>query len=84
MTALGLRWFRSKVYEHREPGRCFMLHGVLARFFFCRGKRLSRATGAHGLGLFEAAIAARGKIRRADAKSDAHADRSDSGKSSID
>jgi hypothetical protein len=38
-----------------------MLHGVPTWFFFNRGKRLGRATGWHGLGQFEAAVAARGK-----------------------
>ncbi|SOE67834.1 hypothetical protein SAMN05446635_3146 [Burkholderia sp. OK233] len=42
----------------------FMLHGVSTWFFFYRGKRLGRATGWHGLGQFEAAVAvARDKIR---------------------
>lgn len=64
--ALGLRWFHSNVYEHRELGRRFMLHGVPTWFFFHRGKRLGRATGWHGIGQFEAAVAAaRVKIRAA-------------------
>ena len=43
-----------------------MLHGVSTWFFFYRGKRLGRATGWHGLGQFEAAVAvAREKIRAA-------------------
>jgi hypothetical protein len=28
IRALGLRWFHSNIYEHRELGRRFMLHGV--------------------------------------------------------
>lgn len=41
-----------------------MLHGVSTWFFFYRGKRLGQATGWHGLGQFEAAVAvARDKIR---------------------
>ena len=41
-----------------------MLHGVPTWFFFHRGKRLGRATGWHGLGQFQAAVAAaRDKIR---------------------
>lgn len=64
IRALGLRWFHSNVYEHRELGRRFMLHGVPTWFFFHRGKRLGRATGWHGLGQFEAAVAAaREKVR---------------------
>ncbi|WP_433695353.1 thioredoxin family protein [Paraburkholderia phenoliruptrix] len=64
IRALDLRWFHSNVYEHRELGRRFMLHGVPTWFFFYRGKRLGRATGWHGRGQFEAAVAAaRGKIR---------------------
>ncbi|CAB3715932.1 hypothetical protein LMG22037_04360 [Paraburkholderia phenoliruptrix] len=64
IRALDLRWFHSNVYEHRELGRRFMLHGVPTWFFFYRGKRLGRATGWHGLGQFEAAVAAaREKIR---------------------
>ncbi|HYS65848.1 MAG TPA: thioredoxin family protein [Paraburkholderia sp.] len=64
--ALGLRWFHSNVYEHRELGRRFLLHGVPTWFFFHRGKRLGRATGWHGLAQFEAAVAAaREKIRAA-------------------
>ena len=63
IRALGLKWFHSNVYEHRELGRRFMLHGVPTWFFFHRGKRLGRATGWHGLGQFEAAVAAaRGKV----------------------
>jgi hypothetical protein len=58
IRALGLKWFHSNVYEHRELGRRFMLHGVPTWFFFYRGKRLGRATGWHGLGQFEAAVAA--------------------------
>jgi hypothetical protein len=58
IRVLGLRWFHSNVYEHRELGRRFMLHGVPAWFFFHRGRRLGRATGWHGLGQFEAAVAA--------------------------
>jgi hypothetical protein len=56
IRALRLRWFHSNVYEHRELGRRFMLHGVPTWFFFHRGKRLGRATGWHGLGQFEAAV----------------------------
>jgi hypothetical protein len=64
IRALGLTWFHSNVYAHRELGRRFMLHGVPMWFFFHRGKRLGRATGWHGLAQFEAAVAAaRGKIR---------------------
>jgi hypothetical protein len=63
IRALGLKWFHSNVYEHRELSRRFVLHGVPTWFFFHRGKRLGRATGWHGLGQFEAAVkAARGKI----------------------
>jgi hypothetical protein len=58
IRALGLKWFHSNVYEHRELGRRFMLHGVPTWFFFYRGKRLGRATGWHGLAQFEAAVAA--------------------------
>ena len=66
IRALGLRWFHSNVYEHRELGRRFMLHGVPTWFFFHRGKRLGRATGWHGIGQFEAAVAAAlAKIRAA-------------------
>ncbi|ALP62070.1 MULTISPECIES: thioredoxin family protein [Paraburkholderia] len=66
IRALGLRWFHSNVYEHRELGRRFLLHGVPSWFFFHRGKRLGRATGWHGLAQFEAAVAAaRAKIRPA-------------------
>ncbi|HEX7934611.1 MAG TPA: thioredoxin family protein [Paraburkholderia sp.] len=66
IRALGLRWFHSNVYEHRELGRRFMLHGVPTWFFFHRGKRLGRATGWHGLGQFQAAVAAaREKVRAA-------------------
>jgi hypothetical protein len=64
IRALGLRWFQSNVYEHRDLGRRFLLHGVPTWFFFHRGKRLGRATGWHGLAQFEAAVAAaREKIR---------------------
>ncbi|CAG4902374.1 thioredoxin family protein [Paraburkholderia saeva] len=66
IRALGLKWFHSNVYEHRELGRRFTLHGVPTWFFFYRGKRLGRATGWHGIGQFEAAVAAaRAKIRAA-------------------
>ncbi|MFM0152514.1 thioredoxin family protein [Paraburkholderia sediminicola] len=84
IRALGLRWFHSNVYEHRELGRRFMLHGVPTWFFFYRGKRLGRATGWHGLGQFEAAVAAaREKIRAANAVGSA-ANGEKSGKSSAD
>jgi hypothetical protein len=67
IRALGLRWFHSNVYEHRELGRRFLLHGVPTWFFFHRGKRLGRATGWHGIAQFEAAVAAaREKIRAAE------------------
>jgi hypothetical protein len=80
-----LQVVHSNVSEHREPGRRFMLHGVPAWLFFHRGKRLGGASGWHGLGQFEAAVAtAREKIRAVNAKADAHADGSDSGKSSTD
>jgi hypothetical protein len=63
IRALGLKWFHSNIYEHRELGRRFALHGVPTWFFFYRGKRLGRATGWHGLGQFQAAVAgAREKI----------------------
>jgi hypothetical protein len=66
IRALGLKWFHSNVYEHRELGRRFVLHGVPTWFFFHRGKRLGRATGWRGLAQFEAAVsAAREKIRGA-------------------
>jgi thiol:disulfide interchange protein len=85
IRALGLRWFHSNVYEHRELGRRFMLHGVPTWFFFHRGKRLGRATGWHGLAQFEAAVAAaREKIRPANAAGGSQADGADSGKSSAD
>jgi hypothetical protein len=85
IRALGLRWFHSNVYEHRELGRRFMLHGVPTWFFFHRGKRLGRATGWHGLAQFEAAVAAaREKIRSAKAAGGAQADGADSGKSPVD
>jgi hypothetical protein len=63
IRALGLKWFHSNIYEHRELGRRFALHGVPTWFFFYRGKRLGRATGWHGLGQFQTAVvAAREKI----------------------
>ena len=91
IRALGLRWYHSNVYEHRELGRRFMLHGVPTWFFFHYGKRLGRATGWHGLAQFEAAVAAaREKIRAAKlakaakASGDAQADATDTGGSSVD
>jgi hypothetical protein len=82
---LGLKWFHSNVYEHRELGRRFMLHGVPTWFFFYRGKRLGRATGWHGLGQFEAAVAAaRDKIRAVQAAGGAQAGGTDLDKSSPD
>ncbi|MFM0296703.1 MULTISPECIES: thioredoxin family protein [Paraburkholderia] len=87
IRALGLKWFHSNVYEHRELGRRFTLHGVPTWFFFYRGKRLGRATGWHGLGQFRAAVAAaREKIRVADAAKTAgpQADGTISGESSPD
>lgn len=65
ICALGLAWFHANVYEHRELGRRFVLHGVPTWFFFHRGKRLGRATGWHGLAQFTAAVdAARAKIEK--------------------
>ena len=65
IRSLGLAWFHSNVYEHRELGRRFVLHGVPAWFFFHRGKRLGRATGWHGLAQFTAAVdAARAKTEK--------------------
>ncbi|WP_082711709.1 thioredoxin family protein [Burkholderia singularis] len=58
IRALGLKWFHCNIYEHRELGRRFGLHGVPTWFFFHRGRRLGRATGWHGLAQFEAAVAA--------------------------
>lgn len=66
IRSLGLKWFHANVYEHRELGRRFMLHGVPTWFFFHRGKRLGRATGWHGMAQFAAAVeGAREKIRAA-------------------
>ena len=66
IRALGLKWFHSNVYEHRELGHRFLLHGVPTWFFFHRGKRLGRATGWHGIAQFEAAVkAAREKVAAA-------------------
>ncbi|KWI94746.1 thioredoxin protein [Burkholderia ubonensis] len=63
IRAMGLKWFHSNVYEHRDLGRRFGLHGVPTWFFFHRGRRLGRATGWHGLAQFQAAVAAaRAKI----------------------
>ncbi|HVW49914.1 MAG TPA: thioredoxin family protein [Trinickia sp.] len=65
IRSLGLTWFHANVYEHRELGRRFVLHGVPTWFFFHRGKRLGRATGWHGLAQFAAAVdAARAKIEK--------------------
>src|ERR1700754_1282879 len=67
IRALGLRWFHSNVYEHRELGRRFLLHGVPTWFFSHREKRPGRATWCHGIAQFEAAVAAaREKIRAAE------------------
>lgn len=63
VRALNLAWFHSNVYDHRELGRRFTLHGVPTWYFFFRGKTLGRATGWHGLAQFSAAVdAAREKI----------------------
>jgi hypothetical protein len=43
-AALGLEWLHHCVDGHRQRRRS-MVHGVLARFFFQRSKRLGRATG---------------------------------------
>jgi hypothetical protein len=62
IRGLGLEWFHANIYEHRELGRRFALHGVPTWFFFHRGKRLGRATGWHGMAQFAAAVdAARAK-----------------------
>lgn len=50
IRALGLKWFHCNVYEHRELGRRFGLHGVPTWFFFHRGKRLARARAVPGRG----------------------------------
>jgi thiol:disulfide interchange protein len=63
ITALGLVWLHSNVYEHPGLSRRFALHGVPTWVFFQRGRKLGRATGWHGLAQFEAAVsAARAKI----------------------
>jgi hypothetical protein len=85
IRALGLKWFHSNVCEHRELARRFMLHGMPTRFFFYRGKRLGRAVSWHGLGQFEAAVAAAWeKIQAANAAGGAQVDETNSGKSSTD
>jgi thioredoxin-related protein len=77
IRALGLKWFHANVYEHRELGQRFSLHGVPTWFFFHRGKRLGRATGWHGLAQFEAAVeAARAKARAAAGQASAGGGRS--------
>ena len=64
IRSLGLAWFHANVYEERELGRRFVLHGVPTWFFFYRGKRLGRATGWHGLAQFAQAVdAARAKAK---------------------
>ena len=74
----------GNVYEHRELGRR-LLHGVRTRFFFYRGKQLGWTTGWHGVGQFEAPVAAaREKIRTANAAGSAQVDGTNSGKSSTD
>jgi hypothetical protein len=81
IRALDLRWFRSNVHERRALCVARRTH----MFFFSRGKRLGRATGWHGLGHCQAAVAAAwekiGKFRAVGLKK---ADSVDSGKSSTD
>jgi hypothetical protein len=85
IRALGLKWFCSKVHEHRELGRRFMLHGVSTWFFFSRGERPGRATGRHNARQFEAAVAAaREAIRAAVPAGSGQVDGTNSGKSSAD
>ncbi|WP_408529320.1 hypothetical protein [Paraburkholderia nemoris] len=61
-----------------------MLCSVPTWLFFCRGQRLGRATGQHGLGQFEATVAvARETIRAANVVGSA-ANGEKSGKSSTD
>lgn len=55
--ALDLAWLHANVYEDRELGMRFGLHGIPVFMFFHRGKKLGRATGWHGHAQFEAAVA---------------------------
>ncbi len=55
IRALGLKWFHSNVYEHRELGRRFMLHGVPTWLLLPRqaarpGNRLARPRAIPGRG----------------------------------
>jgi hypothetical protein len=57
IRVLGLTWLHANVYTHPELGRRFGLHGIPVFMFFCKGKKLGRATGWHGHAQFEAAVA---------------------------
>ena len=85
IRALGLKWFCSKVHEHRELGRRFMLHGVSTWFFFYRGERPGRATGRHNARHSEPAGGAAGEtIGAAAPAGSGQVDGTNSGKSSTD
>jgi hypothetical protein len=58
VRALDLKWFHCNVYDEPGMARRFALHGVPVWYFFHRGRRLGRATGWHGIGQFQAAVAA--------------------------
>lgn len=71
IRALDLKWFHCNVYDDPEIARRFVLHGVPVWYFFHRGRRLGRATGWHGIGQFQAAVAAaRDKAAQADRRAD--------------
>ncbi|HZW12922.1 MAG TPA: thioredoxin family protein [Noviherbaspirillum sp.] len=57
IRAHGLTWLHANVYEDRELGMRFGLHGIPVFMFFRDGKKLGRATGWHGYAQFEAAVA---------------------------
>ena len=57
LQAQGLHWLQANVYEDRELGRRFSLHGVPTFYFFHKGKKLGRITSWPGLPQFKQAIA---------------------------
>jgi hypothetical protein len=57
LRQLDLHWLHANVYGYPALTRRYGLYGIPVFMFFHRGKKLGRATGWHGIGQFNAAVA---------------------------